>query len=138
MDALVDHLFFIYRAIFELNTYHPHWLELFTLVLRKIEKTDYNVAKVYHPIGLIDALPKGFSALCAKQISFPAEKHSMLPQSQFRGRPGHNITDTMLLVMHHIKDTWRSKKVAAALFLNVQGVFPNMVNVNGACAQMLH
>jgi hypothetical protein len=127
MVALVDHLFFMYRAIFELNTYHPCWLELLTLVIRKIGKTDYNIAKVYHPIRLIDTLPKGFSAICAKQISFPAEKHSMLPQSQFRGRPGCNTTNTMLLVMHHIKDTWRSKKVAAALSLNVQGLFSNIV-----------
>jgi hypothetical protein len=51
MDALVDHLFFIYRAIFELNMYHPCWLELLKLVLGK-------------------------------------------------------IADTMLPVMHHIKDTW--------------------------------
>jgi len=33
----------------------------------------------------------------------------------------------MLLVTHRIKEAWRSKKVTAALFLNVQGVFPNTV-----------
>jgi Reverse transcriptase (RNA-dependent DNA polymerase) len=109
MDALIDHLFFIYRAIFKLNTYHPRWLELLTLVLRKTGKTDYSIAKAYRPIGLIDTLPKGFSALNSKQISFLAEKHNML------------------LVAHRIKDTWRSKKVVAALFLDVQGAFPNTV-----------
>jgi ribonuclease HI len=127
IDALIDHLFFIYRAIFELNTYHPRWLESVTLVLRKIGKTDYNVAKAYRPIGLIDTMPKGFSTLNTKQISYLAEKHNMLPQSQFGGRPGRNTTDAMLLVSHRIKDAWRSKKVAAALFLDVQGVFPNTV-----------
>ena len=50
MDALIDHLFYIYRAILKLNTYHPRWLESVTLVLRKVRKTDYNVAKAYRLI----------------------------------------------------------------------------------------
>ena len=33
----------------------------------------------------------------------------------------------MLLVTHKVKDAWRSGKVASALFLDVQGVFPNTV-----------
>ena len=33
----------------------------------------------------------------------------------------------MLLVTHKVKDAWRSGKVAAALFLDVQGAFPNTV-----------
>ena len=37
------------------------------------------------------------------------------------------MTNAMLLVTHRIKDAWRSRKVTAALFLNVQGACPNMV-----------
>ena len=33
----------------------------------------------------------------------------------------------MLLLTHKIKDTWRSRKVASVLFLDVQGAFPNVV-----------
>ena len=33
----------------------------------------------------------------------------------------------MLLVAHKIKDIWRKGKTAAALFLDVQGAFPNTV-----------
>jgi hypothetical protein len=60
MDALVDHLFYIYRGIFELNTYHSRWLELLMLVLRKIGKTDYTVAKHAIPSGSLTLYPKGF------------------------------------------------------------------------------
>ena len=35
--------------------------------------------------------------------------------------------DAILLVIHKIKDTWRHSKVAAALFLDIQGAFPNTV-----------
>ena len=48
-EALIDHLFFIFKAVFEFDTYHPRWLKSVTLVLRKIGKTSYDVAKSYHP-----------------------------------------------------------------------------------------
>ena len=107
VDALIDHLFYIFRAVFKLTVYHPRWLESITLVLRKIGKTSYDVAKSYRPIGLIDTIPKVLSTLCSKHISYLAEKHNLLPPSQFGGRPGRNTTDAMLLMVHKIKDAWR-------------------------------
>ena len=126
-NTLIDHLFFIFKAVFELDTYHPCWLESVTLVLLKIGKTSYDIAKSYHPIGLIDTIPKLFSTLCSKHILYLAEKHNLLPLTQFGGRPGRNTTDALLLVTHKVKDTWRSSKVVAVLFLDVQGAFPNTV-----------
>ena len=41
--------------------------------------------------------------------------------------------DAMLLVSHKIKEAWRKGKSAAALFLDVQGAFPNTVK-----DQLLH
>ena len=127
VESLIDHLFFIFRAVFELTVYYPRWRESITLVLRKIGKTTYDVAKSYRPIGLIDTIPKVLSTLCPKHISYLAEKHGLLPPSQFGGQRGRNTTDAMLLMVHKIKDAWRRGKVAAALFLDVQGAFPNTV-----------
>ena len=39
----------------------------------------------------------------------------------------------MLLMVHKIKDAWQHSKVAVALFLDVQGAFPNMLK-----EQLLH
>ena len=83
-DNIIDHLFYIFRAIIELNVYHPRWLESTTLVLRKIGKPSYDVAKAYCPIGLLDTILKVFSTLCARHISFLAEKHGLLPPTQIR------------------------------------------------------
>jgi hypothetical protein len=63
IEALIDHFFFIYRAIFELGVYHPHWLQSLTFVLHKVGKANYDVAKSYRPIGLINTIAKGLSAL---------------------------------------------------------------------------
>ena len=57
-NTIIDHLFYIFKAVIEVNVYHPRWLELTTLVLRKIGKPSYNVAKAYRPIGLMDTIPK--------------------------------------------------------------------------------
>ena len=65
--------------------------------------------------------------LCSRHISFLTEKHNLLPKTKFGRRPGRNTTNTMMLVNHKIKDAWRSGKVTAVLFLDVQGAFPNMV-----------
>ena len=75
----------------------------------------------------MNTITKVLSTLCSKHISYLAEKHNVLPPSQFSGCPGGNTTDAMLLVVHKIKDAWRQGKVAAVLFLDVQGTFPNLV-----------
>src|ERR1700683_4243965 len=61
------------------------------------------------------------------------EKHNLLPAVQFGGRPGRSTTDAMLLIVDHIKSAWRAGKVAASLFLDIQGAFPNTVK-----DQLLH
>ena len=111
-------------ALFELTVYHPRWLESIMLILRKIGKTSYDVAKSYRPIGLIDTIPKVLSTLCSKHISYLAEKHNLLPSTQFGGCPGRNTTDAMLLMVHKIKDAWRRGKVATALFLGFRTGIP--------------
>jgi hypothetical protein len=109
------------------NIYHSKWLKSITLVLHKIGKTVYDIAKSYRPIGLLNTILKVLSMLCSKHTTYLAEKHNLLPATQFGGRPGRNMMDAMLLVAHRIKNAWRRGKVAAALFLHVQGAFPNTV-----------
>ena len=102
VNVLIDHLFFIFRVVLKLKVYHPRWHESTTVVLCKIGKTSYDVAKSYHLIGLMNTITKVISTLCSKHISYLAEKHNVLPPLQFGGRPGCNTTDAMLLVVHKI------------------------------------
>ena len=98
LDVLIDHIFFIYRTVLELRQYHGSWCESVTVVLRKLGKTDYGVAKVYRPIGLLNTIGKGFDTLASCYVSFLCEKHNLLPVFQFGGRPGCNTLDVMLLI----------------------------------------
>ena len=127
VDTIIDHLYYIYRAVLELDAYPSRWLLILTIVLRKAGKTAYNVAKAYRPIGLLDTLGKLFSTLVAADLSFLAEKHGLLPPTQFGGRPGRCTTDAIHLITQRIKDNWRQKKVTSILFLDIQAAFPNTV-----------
>jgi hypothetical protein len=124
-DVLIDHLYYIYRAVFEHDVYHDRWLTSSTLVLRKPGKPAYNIANAYRPIGLLDTIGKLLSTLVAADLTFIAEKHNLLPNNQFGGRPGRNTTDAIHTLTHIVRNAWRSGKVAAALFLDIQGAFPN-------------
>jgi hypothetical protein len=106
VKVLIDHLFFIFRAVFELNVYHPKWLKSTTIILCKPSRAAYDVAKSYHPIRLINTILKVLSMLCSRHILYLAEKHGLLPTAQFGGHPGQNTTDAMLLVIHKIKGAW--------------------------------
>ena len=133
IDTIIDHLYFLFRAILEHNAYPTSWLSSLTIVLRKPGKTSYDVAKAYRPIGLLTTISKLFSTLVATDLSFITEKHHLLPPTQFGRRPGRSTTDAMHLVTSKIKDAWRAGKVASALFLDIQAAFPNTVK-----EQLLH
>ena len=106
VDMIINYLYYIYRAVLKLNEYPSHWLIVLTIILRKAGKAAYNVAKSYHPIGLLDTLGKLLSALVAADLSYITEKHNLLPPSQFGRRPGRCTTDAMHLVVQKIKDAW--------------------------------
>ncbi|KAJ3781016.1 hypothetical protein GGU10DRAFT_237640, partial [Lentinula aff. detonsa] len=75
----------IYNAIGDLKAYPRIWLESDTVVIRKPARKSYSVPKAYHPIALINTLAKGYTAIVAQEISHLAEKHELLPDTQFGG-----------------------------------------------------
>ena len=126
-DLLVDRLYHIYSAIYSKRMYYAPWKAFNTIVLHKPGKPNYEVPKAYRPIALINTLWKVLTAILAEQLTFFAEKYQLLPNHHFGGRPGHTTTDAMHLLTHRIKSAWRKGQVAAVLFLDIEGAFPNAV-----------
>ena len=85
VDTIINHLYYIYRAVLKLGEYPSCWLIILTIVLCKTGKMAYNVAKSYYPIGLLNTLGKLFLMLVAADLSFLTEKHNLLPPTQFGG-----------------------------------------------------
>lgn len=126
-EVLADRLYYIFRAIFELDVYPDEWRQSITVVLRKPGKPSYADPKAYRPIALLNTLGKLFSAIMADDLSHFCETREALPRNQFGGRPARTTSDSMLLLTHTIKENWRKGKVVSVLFLDVQGAFPNVV-----------
>jgi hypothetical protein len=106
--------------------YKP-WKASTTVVLRKPGKPHYDVPKAYRPIALLNTMWKVLTAIIANHISFITEEHQLLPTNHFGGRPGRTTTDALHLLTYKIKQAWRSGKIAAVLFLDIEGAFPNAV-----------
>ena len=99
---LTPHLGCLYRAMFHLNTYPQQWKTTTTAVLQKPDKPDYTVAKPYRPIMLMETLAKPLSGCIAEYLSYQAEKHNLLPKTNFGGHPGRNTTDALHLTVKFI------------------------------------
>jgi hypothetical protein len=88
-DLIADYLLHIYQAVLELEEFYDPWREFMTVVLRKPDKPNYELAKAYRPVALISTMAKVLTALIAENISRLVEQHQLLPKTHFRGRPGH-------------------------------------------------
>jgi len=127
LTIILDHLYFIFKAIFELGIYPEEWKQSITAVLRKPGKPNYKIAKAYRPIALLNTIPKVLTSIVAENISHLVEKHNLVPKNHFGGRPGHTTGDAVHYLVHKIKDAWQRGKVVSILFLDVEGAFPNAV-----------
>ena len=60
-------------------------------------------------------------------MSHIIETHYLLPTTHFGGRPGRSTTNSLHLLKATVKNAWCTHKIASALFLNIEGSFPNAV-----------
>jgi hypothetical protein len=126
-NLIVDRLYYIYEAMLEKGLLYKPWKTSITVVLRKPGKPRYDVPKAYRPIALLNMMWKALTAIVASHITHLAEKHQLLLRNHFRGRPGRTTADALHLLTHKIKETWCAGKLAAVLFLDIEGAFPNAV-----------
>ena len=126
-DVLVNRLHPIYVVMLDKNLHYSPWKTFTTIILCKPGKPHYDVPKAYRLIALLNTMWKVLTAIVADQITFLTEKHHLLPKNHFGGCPGRTTTDAMHLLTLRIKAAWCAGKVAAVLFLDIEGAFPNAV-----------
>jgi hypothetical protein len=56
------------------------------VVLRKLGKDNYLVPKAYRPIALLNTIGKVIDAVVARQLSYLAKTHYVLPATYIGGR----------------------------------------------------
>lgn len=98
-------------------------------MLRKPGKPDYTIPGAYRPISLLNTLGKILEAVIAKRLSYYAETHGLLPNTQFGGRPGRNTEQALLVLRNAIDRAWLSSNVITLVAFDLKGAF-NGVNGN--------
>ena len=81
----------------------------------------------------MEMLAKPLSGCVSEIFSYQAEKHNLLPKSNFGSHQGRNTTDALHLTVKFIFDQWRKGNIVSTLFLDIKGAFPS-VEVN----QLIH
>lgn len=97
------------------------------MVLRKPGKSDYSIPGAYRPISLLDTLGKLLEAVMGRPLSYLAEKHGLLPDTQFGGRPGRTTEQALLVLASAIDRAWLMSKVVTLIAFDIKGAF-NGVN----------
>lgn len=126
-DLLVPWLDILFWATFKLAYYPDGWKVYDTMVMHKPGKPDYTLAKAHRPVALCKTTPKILSSCFGEVLIFYAEKLGLLPNMHFGCRPGRTATDSLHYLVKWVWDSLRKGMVVSALFLDIQGAFPNMV-----------
>ena len=125
-NLLVPYLGPIFRATFSLEYYPEHWAQTLTVALKKPGKTNYEVPNAWHLISLSDGFVRLLNSCIANKLTNRCALHNILPANHFGARPGHSTTQAVHYLVTKVKNAWRRKKVASALFLDVKGAFPSV------------
>jgi len=124
---LLDYLLPLFNAAVRLHTQYDPWKESVTVILRKPGKPDYSLPKAYRLIALLNTTAKLLSSIVTDRTSYILETHNLLPTTHFGGRPGRTTEDSLHLLESTVHNAWRQGKVVSALFLDIEGAFPNAV-----------
>jgi hypothetical protein len=125
-NLLVPYLGPIFQATFNLGYYPEHWAQTLTVVLKKPGKSDYGTPNAWRPISLSDGFARLLNSCITNELTNRCALHNILPANHFGARPGHSTMQAVHYFVTKVKNAWRGKKVASALFLDVKGAFPSV------------
>ncbi|KAJ5135375.1 uncharacterized protein N7515_004653 [Penicillium bovifimosum] len=124
---LKTYIVHIFTACVDLGHHPKQWRSAKIIVLRKPGNPDYSLSGAYRPISLLNTLGKLLEAVIARRLSYLAEKHSLLPNSQFGGRPGRTTEQALVVLSNAIDQAWYKYKVVTLISFDLKGAF-NGVN----------
>ncbi|EED23614.1 reverse transcriptase, putative [Talaromyces stipitatus ATCC 10500] len=107
---------------------HPHvWKTAKGVLLRKNGKTNYTLASAYRVISLLKCLGKVIEKLVAELITNFAEAQDLFHNGQFGGRRQRSAIDAVAYLVEEIHQAWANRKLAAALFMDIEGAFDHVI-----------
>ena len=107
--------------------YHPReWKRARGILHEKGGKQDLTLVKSYRVISLLNCMGKLVEKVIAEQLSQFSENFLKLHQGQMGARKERCAIDIVASLIHEVEQQWAKKKLAAALFVDVKGVFDHV------------
>jgi len=125
-DSIQAHLHTLAQACIDTGHFPSPFKKTLTVVLRKPSKPDYTKPNAYRPIALECTIGKILESIITELLSYLIEKHSLLPENHFGGRPQRTTEDAMMVLSENIYRSWKHGEIFTVVFMDVAGAFNNV------------
>jgi Reverse transcriptase (RNA-dependent DNA polymerase) len=104
---------------------HP-WRDALMIIIPKPGKSDYTVAKAYHPISLLECCGKLLEKVVAARLSWEVDHAALIGDRQFGSRHHYSAPDTALCLSYKAKETIRHKRIGTILLFDISHFFDHL------------
>ena len=118
----------IARASLRLGYFPECYKTATCIVIPKQHKKSYKDPKSYRPISLLNHISKAIEIIVTRRLQHEMDTRKLVPDTHFGCRKGTGTDDALFCVTEFIKEAWQRKKVVAALALDAQGAFNNVIH----------
>ncbi len=110
------------------NDYHSKiWREDTRIILKKSDKLNYSILKIYRIITLLNCLNKVAEKIIAMQLSYTAKiNNKLLNFDQMKDRKQRSVINAVLNLVHDVQMTKSRENTLICLLLNVKEVFDHV------------
>ena len=118
----------LFQACYDLGYHSRPFKEANTIILKKLQKTDYSEPKAYRLITLLDTLRKALEAVISIRIREYAEANRLLLEEQIGARKGRSVETALELITDAVYIVWSmgGANVASLLLLDITRAFDNI------------
>ena len=113
----------VYNACLTLGHHPSRWKEATVVVIPKLDKPDYSVAKAHRPISLLETLSKLLEKAVAKRFQHKIVEHELVLSAQFGGRMHSSCLDAALTLIHDVQAAHAAGMKMGMLLFDVKGFF---------------
>jgi hypothetical protein len=103
IPVVLDTLHQLYNACVRVGHNPSHFQPSITVVLRKARDRDYQVAKSYRPVALLNTIAKFLESIVARRISYAVEEEGLLPKTHLGGRRGISTDHAIQIMIDRIR-----------------------------------
>ena len=117
----------MYLNLIESDYHSKIWRESTEIILKKLNKLNYSISKIYRIITLLNCLDKIAKKLIVMQLSYTAKMNDkLLNFDQMKSRKQRSVIDAVLNLVHDAQMTKSRENTLTCLLLDVKDVFDHV------------